>query len=143
MNPMRQFDRVQFASRLLVGRGAKAGSALLAILLLAGEARAQPGEGGGCHGPRIVETAPLNESWSRALQDARYALRAVTNLDRCAVILLRPHRHGLRVQIALEDGRGTSRDIAEGTELLLTLEALLNPPANGAEPDTAGATLER
>lgn len=91
-----------------------------------------------CVAPKINVVVPTAAEWQTATSELTEHLRALTDLDKCARVSVRPSGTGVVLQITTSDGRQATRRVANVAELLRTAEALLvlppEPPRTSAAP---------
>jgi hypothetical protein len=105
-----------------------ASSAALACELGLGTASAaQPTD---CIEPELSVLVPSDSKWDAATARLASHLRALSDLDRCARVTVRPDATGVSVRITTGDGREAARHVETVDDLLIAAEALLVlPPA--------------
>ncbi|MES1176439.1 MAG: hypothetical protein ABUL62_19100 [Myxococcales bacterium] len=103
------------------------GAALACEVGLGSEAFAQPVE---CIEPELSVLVPADSKWDDATARLASHLRALSDLDRCARVTVRPDATGVTVRIVTGDGREAARHVETVDDLLVASEALLVlPPA--------------
>lgn len=90
-----------------------------------------------CSGPTIAADAAFHERFPELLAELRTELPGRQGVDACARVELRAQAVSTLIEVALPDGRTTSRDVSQPDDLLPTLQALLLVPE--PVPALAGA----
>jgi hypothetical protein len=81
-----------------------------------------------CIEPELSVLVPSDPKWNSATARLASHLRALSDLDRCARVTVRPDNTGVSVRITTGDGREAQRHVETVDELLLAAEALLVLP---------------
>jgi hypothetical protein len=71
---------------------------------------------------------PQGPEWQTATNQLAEHLRSLSDLDKCARLMIRPSREGVVLEATSSDGRKTTRQADSVPELLRTAEALLVLP---------------
>ena len=89
-----------------------------------------------CTDPTIRMVVPPGPQWENAVEDLSAHLRTLSDLDRCARILVTPQGTGVALEITTGDGRKASRRANSVQDLLRVTEAVLvlPPPPVATEP---------
>ena len=83
---------------------------------------------GSCVAPKVSVVIPPGPEWQTATDQLAEHLRGLSDLDKCARLLVRPSGAGVVLEAASSDGRETTRQADSVAELLRTAEALLVLP---------------
>src|SRR5450432_3973922 len=105
MNIAAHASRLAAMSRASVGHFAlrlALGTLLLEVPVLA----ATPAS---CVGPRVNVVIPQGPEWQTATDQLAEHLRGLSDLDRCARLLVRPSGGGVVLEVTSGDGRETTR----------------------------------
>src|SRR5882724_8255474 len=81
-----------------------------------------------CVGPKVSVVVPQGPEWQTATDQLAEHLRSLSDLDKCARLLVRPNGGGVVLEATSSDGRETTRQADSVAELLRTAEALLVLP---------------
>lgn len=111
---------------------------LVAGALLIGAA---PAFADGCPSSAVEVDAALAQRAPNLRASVRDAIESQPNIDRCARVRLAARSNAIRVSVELADGRATERTVAQETDVVPTLAALLvlPQPTEGAEAPSAEA----
>jgi hypothetical protein len=112
---MPRVSRGYFALRLVLG------ALLLEVPVLA----ATPAP---CVATRVSVVIPPGPEWQTATDQLAEHLRGLSDLDKCARLLVHPSGAGVVLEVTSNDGRETTRHADSVAELLKTAEALLVLP---------------
>jgi hypothetical protein len=87
-----------------------------------------------CVAPKVSVVVPPSPEWQSATDQLAEHLRSLSDLDKCARLLIRPGGAGVVLEVTSSGGRQTTRQADSVAELLRTAEALLVLPP---QPQTA------
>lgn len=90
-----------------------------------------------CAAPSLSVLIPDEPQWAAASARLSAHLRALRDVDRCALVTVRPDGDGVSVHVTASDGREAERHADSVEELLTTAEALIALPPALAASDAA------
>jgi len=88
--------------------------------------------------PMSIEVAPaVSARWPELPDSLRETFEGRDGIDRCARVRVSVRDGSITVEVALPDGRFTTRSVSRREDVVPTLEALLLVPQHGAQVETS------